>query len=464
MKKSSLLLVGVLSYVLLFNTLGSSHVSAAGLQATFTTNPTVVTPGTTGYIQVNLRSIGTPISNIDISASSWDPTAIIAQGDWDVDVGSLDSGESYSVIFEFKVPSTASPGLYQVLFEISGGEYIKQTAIIQVQDETVLDIVSVNPTEISIGAATTIFFNLTNSGEASIQNMVFTWKDPNDLILPVGADNRIIIATIGAQNYREVAVALIASSGISPGVYPLTILMEYYDQTGKKQLINSTVGLQISGKTTFDIVLQTSTSSTTTFAVINTGANSASSVVVSIPQQARYSTTGTSSTSVGNLDAGDYTLASFSLSSTSSNTTRNGTMPFPSFNRTGTNTPAGGNFTGGPTMLMNQSFFGTGGNALTVQIAYTDVFGVRQTLQKQVDLSSGSTSGFSSQSTTQRTSGDFPGGFSAQSQSSDSSTSLTYIGIGVIGIIVIVTVIQLSRKRKLSHLKKTKKEENNEIR
>lgn len=444
-----------MSCILLFNTLGSYPASAAGLQVTFTTNPTIVAPGTNGYIQVNLRSVGTTINTIDITAKSWDITTVIPQGNWDIDVGSLASGESYSVIFEFKIPSTASPGLYQVLFEIYGGGTIKQTAIIQVQDPTVLDITSVTPTEISIGTATTIVFNFTNNGGVDITNILFTWKDANNLILPVGADNRVTVPSIQAKNYTQVPVVLIASSGISPGVYPLTILMQYYDQTGEKQIVNSTVGIQISGKTTFDIVLQTSTGTTTTFAVVNTGANTASSVVVSIPQQASYSITGTSSTSVGNLEAGDYTLASFSLTATTSNMTRNGTMQVPSFNRTGMNSPpADRNFTGGRTMFMNQSFSGMGGNMLLVQIAYTDVFGIRQTIQKQVNLSSSTTNGFSSRSTTQGSSGMYPGSFSGGSESTDLGNSILYIGIGVVGIVIIVAVIQLGRKKKLSNLSK----------
>jgi hypothetical protein len=204
-------------------------------------------------------------------------------------------------------------------------------------------------------------------------------------------------------------------------------------------------------------VLQTSTSSTTTFAVVNTGANTASSVVVSIPTQPSYSTSGTSSTSVGNLDAGDYTLASFSLTSTTSNITRNGTRQSPSFNRTGTNGPSGGNFTGGPGMFMNNSFSRTGNNQLLVQIAYTDVFGVRQTIQKQVSLSSGSSSGFSSRTGTQSSSGNFNGGLSSQSQSTGSSNSFIYIAIGVVGIIIVVAVIQLGRKKKLPHFSKSLK-------
>jgi hypothetical protein len=106
---------------------------------------------------------------------------------------------------------------------------------------------------------------------------------------------------------------------------------------------------------------------------------------------------------------------------------------------------------------MNQSFSGMGGNALTVQIAYTDVYGIRQTIQKQVNVSSSSTSGFSSRSTMQGTSGNFPSSFSSQSQSSDLSNSYMYIIIGIVGIIVIVAVIQLGRKKKLSNLFKSDK-------
>jgi hypothetical protein len=184
--------------------------------------------------------------------------------------------------------------------------------------------------------------------------------------------------------------------------------------------------------------------------VINTGANTASSVVVSIPTQQGYSTSGTSSATLGNLEAGDYTLASFQLTSTSSNITGQ----FPMFNETGMGAPPSGrNFTGGPEMFTNRSFSGMSGNQLRIQIAYTDVFGVRQTVQKQVNLTSSSASGFSSR-TTQGASGNFPGGFPGQSQSSDSNDSLLYIGIGAAGIIIVFAVIYLARKKKLSKVSK----------
>ena len=437
-----------LSSFIILNASCIVNAQSSSLQVTFTTNPTVVAPGTNGFIEVNLKSIGGTSSNIEISAVSLNSNIVVRHGTWDMELGVLESGNSYSILFEFSVPSTASPGLYQVSFNIkySGGNNILQTAIVKVEDSTTLDLVSVSPSSIGIGEATTLIFNISNNRANGIYNVLFTWEDTNNLILPIGSDNRVTISSIGAENYTELPIVVMASSGISPGVYPLIITMEFYDQTGTKQTIVSTVGMQISGATTFDVMLQTSTSTSVTFAVVNTGANTASSVVVSIPQQPNYSTSGTSSTSLGNLEAGDYTLASFQLSSTISNMT----TPSSSFNRTGRGgSLPDGNFTIDPNMFMNQSLLEAGNDQLLVQIAYTDVFGVRQTVQKQVSLVSGSASGFSSRSTS-----NYPGSFSSQSQSSNSGSSLMYITIGVIGIIIIVAIIQLGRKKKLGRFSK----------
>jgi hypothetical protein len=447
MKKTSFIITLVLSSLFVVSTLGVIDASAAGLQVTFTTNPTVVAPGTNGYIEVNVKSIGSAASNVEITASSWDPTVVISQGNWDVDVGSLDSGASSSIIYEFRVPATAAPGLYQVVFEITGGTgTIRQTAVIRVEDATVLDIASVSPSSITIGEATTLTFNITNNVGTDLHNVLFTWVDSNNLILPVGSDNRITIPSIAAMNHTALPIVLMASSGISPGIYPLTITMEYFDQTGTKQTMVSTVGLQISGTTTFDLVVQQSTSGTT-FSVVNTGANVASSVIVSIPQQPNYQTSGVSSSSLGNLNAGDYTLATFQLTSTTSNST----SQFLSFNRTGTGVQTGRNFSGRNTFT-NQSFAGLRGNSLLVQISYTDVFGIRQTIQKEVTMSSSSYGSSTSRSST-GTQNSFSGLSQSQS-SSGSGNSLVYIAIGVAGIIIIIGIIQLGRKKKLSRISK----------
>jgi hypothetical protein len=403
------------------------------LQVTIETNPTVVAPGTYGYIELTLKSVGSgTVESIDISAKSQDYWNVKPQGDWNVDIGDLGTGDSITALFTFKVSSTASPGLYIVTFDIdtiSNGN-IEQNAIVRVEDSTVLDFVSVYPDSLNIGEETTLVFNITNNGECTVETILLTWEDPSDLILPVGSDNRIIISSIPAGNYTEIPVNVVASPAISPGVYPLTITMEFYERTGTKQTITSEVGIQVSGTTDFEIILQESMGGGTTFAVANTGANVASSVIVSIPSQLSYMISGASSVSLGNLDAGDYTLATFQISSVDreNNTQR---PDKPSMER-----PSDINFS------RPEGFRGpeSGSNDLIVEVSYTDLFGVRQTVEKEVDFSSFSSSSVASLSGGK--SGLRPG----ESSGLDSGTM--YIIIGVVGIIVIVAILKIGKRKK----------------
>ena len=68
-------------------------------------------------------------------------------------------------------------------------------------------------------------------------------------------------------------------------------------------------------RTAFDAVIQESTSSEVSIAIANTGKYAANSVVVRIPEQEGFKATGTDGQMVGNLDAGDYTIVSFSITS-----------------------------------------------------------------------------------------------------------------------------------------------------
>ncbi len=433
------------------------------LTVTFTENPKIVSPGTNGYIELNLKSGGTGgVSDVTISATSWDYSTVIPQGNWNVYVGNLNGGDSTSVLYEFKISDSATPGLYQVVFKIEyyPGHYIKQTVIIKVEDSTILDIVSVEPSSIDIGQETKIVFNISNSGGKTAGNILFTWDDPNNLILPVGSDNRITISSINAGDFREVPIDVVATPSATPGVYPINIAIEYYDQTGTKQTISSTVGMQIGGTTDFEIILQQSTTSSTTFAITNTGANVASSVIVSIPSQVNYIASGTSSVSLGNLDAGDYTLASFQISSSSvdfnSSLNSNNTQR-PSFNGFPGDMPSDFNFSNRDN-FMNRSSGGFAGNGnLIIEISYTDLFGIRQTVEKEVEMAATS---ISSSTTTSDFATRFGNsGFSDQSSdTSDSGT--TYVIIGVVGIISIVTVLQLAKRKNIPYISKILKGRN----
>src|SRR4030042_2100237 len=68
-------------------------------------------------------------------------------------------------------------------------------------------------------------------------------------------------------------------------------------------------------QTDFDLVIQDSTSSEISLAIANIGKNTANSMIVRIPEQESYKSTGTNGQMVGNLESGDYTIVSFSIAS-----------------------------------------------------------------------------------------------------------------------------------------------------
>lgn len=442
----------------------SGVVSAAGdsdsqdLMVTFTDNPMIVAPGTNGYLELNLKSAGSSnIQNIDITVSSWDSSVVIPQGNWDVYLGDLSGGHSTSVLYEYKIANDASAGLYQVVFKINyyPGNGIVQTAIIKVEDSTSLDLVSVIPSTINIGQATTLIFNITNGGGVDANNVLFTWEDPSDYILPLGTDNKIKISSIKSGESTEIPVEVLASPSTSPGIYPLSITMEYYDSTGTMQTINSQVGLQIGGTTDFAIVLQESSDGSTTFAVANTGAYVASSVIVTVPSQMGVTISGASSVNVGNLDAGDYTLATFTLSTSFS---ANDATEFP----TGFD-PSGFSNASGMPQGFNRNFENrttrmTEDSKIIVEVSYTDMFGIRQTVEKEVAITTSS----SAMSGTFDTSS-LPSDFSSRFQMREGTTTTTsegldtgsiYILIGIIGIVAIVLVLKFGKIKSMIKKKK----------
>jgi len=113
--------------------------------------------------------------------------------------------------------------------------------------------------------------------------------------------------------------------------------------------------------------------------VANTGNNPAYSVTVRIPEQEQFTTQGSASSIVGNLDEGDYTIVSFQITSASTafggpdaaeegqpfqlseEETQQGRVEFPQ-------------------RSASQS------NNLKVAIDYTDTTGVRRTVEKTVQI------------------------------------------------------------------------------
>ncbi|MCK9568148.1 hypothetical protein M0R72_04315 [Candidatus Pacearchaeota archaeon] len=167
-------------------------------------------------------------------------------------------------------------------------------------------------------------------------------------------------------------------------------------------------------QTDFDLVVQDSSDSEISIAIANIGKNTANSMIVRIPEQEDYTTTGTNGQMVGNLDAGDYTIVSFTVAST----TRDA-------------------------------------GDLTIQIDYTDNIGERRSVTKEISLS-GTSTVTNNSSISGMATGEFPeGGFQR-----NNSMNWSYIIIPLVILVLLAGgFVAYKNKSKIAQLIKKKKKD-----
>jgi len=83
---------------------------------------------------------------------------------------------------------------------------------------------------------------------------------------------------------------------------------------GTEKKISTIAGMYVGGGTDFDVAFSDNANSQMSFTIANIGSNPANSVSVVIPQQRSWSVSGSNSVIIGNLNKGDYTVASSSCS------------------------------------------------------------------------------------------------------------------------------------------------------
>lgn len=355
MKNSTIVLSFLVAALFFVNAVSADPL----IQVSFSVSPTPVAPGSDGYVQLTFINTGTSAaSNIQITGVAPDPNLQVNWGGVS-NLGSLGNGQSTTSVVKFSVLGNAPSGLYNIRFAInyctSSCNEIDTTAVITVQSPSTLQVLSVSPSIFSAGETATLNFNLVNEGTDTINNIAFTWSTPNNEILPLGFSNTQFIPSLGGGSSMIIPVNVSASSSVSPGVYPMSIQLVYFDKSGIKQNVTSKIGILIGGTTDFDVAVQQVSAGTVTLSVANIGVNPATSVLISIPQQSNFAVSGASSSFLGTLNPGDFYPASFTISSRAARNP-NGTFS------------AGIN------------------NTLEVAISYSDTSGARQVLQKEVTL------------------------------------------------------------------------------
>jgi len=403
MRKTILAMSFVFAAMLFVNSVSA----AALIEATFSTSPATVAPGSDGYLQLALKNSGTTgAASIKVTQISYgNYVSVDTSGIGNL--GSLGAGNTATYLFKFSVASTAPSGIYPVRFTIEyctetscAGE-TNPTAIINVQSPSTLQITSVEPNSLAAGETTSLKFNLANNGVDAINNIILSWQMPSNEILPLGSSNRQLISSLNGGAAITVPMNVSVSSSVTPGIYPLAVSVQYYDKSGTKQNFTSTIGIKIGGTTDFDVAVQDSSSGTTSLSIANIGVNPATSVSVRIPDQQDFAVTGASSSFLGTLNAGDFGVASFQISSRlfANRSSQNGAT-----------LPAAKN--------------------LLVEISYSDTSGMRQIVEKQVSLTLGT-----STTTGTRSSGIFSG-------------TIVYVIVAAAVIIVVLVWFFKFRKKK----------------
>jgi LPXTG-motif cell wall-anchored protein len=344
-----------------------------------TQSPAPARPGETVELSLSIQNVGDEdLSDIVVSLDPEYPFTSISGQSLTKRISFLEArqDEEDGTILKFilKVDPDVAEDTYDidVVVKDSGSDARKRTPInIDIQGKEYAQVVTISESNIDLATVEPLEFVITNTGDAPIKNMEFSWKEPTGVVLPVYSSTSKYIKYLGVGESANVSYSVMADVNADPGLYQLDITLQFQDYDGDNSTIQTKAGIFVGGKTDFDLSYSESDGGEVSLSLANIGNNEAYSVKLSIPKQDNFVTTGSSSSIVGNLEKGDYTVTSFSIS-------RTGAMA------------SDAEVTAEDGEAMQQQ--GDSANELLVLIEYTDTTGQRLSVEKAVqieDLTSG---------------------------------------------------------------------------
>jgi hypothetical protein len=386
-----LLLVSTFLCLGVGTTLGASNgnIDSSALQVNITNqNPDTARPGEPVELTLSAQNVGNAdLKDITVTLNPAYPFSKLSGEELGKSISYLnarqDDNEAGVLKFKLMTDANASEGTYNLdivtTYKSGSGSSATtytttKTVQLEVQGKEYAQVVTVSKADIDIAKEEPLEFIVTNTGTSPLKNLVFSWTDPKGVVLPVYSDNTKHIKYLEAGQSVKVDYTVMADVNANPGLYTLNVNLSYEDADSNSKNIQTTAGLFVGGATDFDVSFSESSAGETSLSVANIGNNIAYAVKVSIPDQDGYKVSGSSSTIVGNLEKGDYTIASFNVvnsqGGSGGNTTENGGTP-PDSSQAGAE--------GASSASLNS-------NPLKVQIEYTDAKGERMAVTKEVKL------------------------------------------------------------------------------
>ncbi|VVB95044.1 NPCBM-associated, NEW3 domain of alpha-galactosidase [uncultured archaeon] len=391
--------------------------------ANYDPNPAIA--GNTVDVRIGIQNIGgTTTNDLMLEVVPGYPFELVPGENAIQDVGIVqeyqaDSTQNIKVVkYTMQINKDAPAGSYELkvkYYEQGSTDVVQKSLYLDVKSKESAEVIHIDQTMLVPGKQSSLKFTINNVGNAPLRDLTFNWDNDEKVILPVGSDNTKYIKYIDIGNGTDLEYQVMADTNAVPGLYKLNLHLTYEDSTSNKtKTINTFAGVYVGGGTDFDVAFSDNANGQMSFSVANIGSNPANSVSVVIPDQPGWSVSGSNSVIIGNLNKGDYTVASFKLQSSINNMT--------SQNRAGRNNT---NFQG-RSMQRNSS-----SDTLLMQIAYTDTRGERSVVEKQVKLGIQNMGSADGQTAFQGRRG------GVQQESIFSNYALYFIGIAVlVGIVV----------------------------
>lgn len=199
--------------------------------------------------------------------------------------------------------------------EGSGVQAVREVTI-PIMGKVNVQLSSAQPDTLIPGRPTKVKFIFKNDGNAPVRDLIVNWTDPDAGILPLAGENRQKISFLGVGEETEVEFSMIADPQATQGVHVINLNMEFL-RFGESNSRTSTVAFIVGGVTEFDVTQDEISEDSVSLSIANIGVNTATGVLVSVPEQDEWEINGASDAFLGNLQPGDFTVASVDVVSLS---------------------------------------------------------------------------------------------------------------------------------------------------